>query len=144
MIGTERANQRPLPDVTSIDKSFWEAAKKGKLVLQECGNCGAVQWYPKPWCADCGSLDVGWTESKGRGTVYSFTIPRRVMDNSPVFESQIPFIIAIVELEEGPRMYSNIIECKPEQASIGMPVEVVFEKATDEIQLPKFRPRRKV
>ncbi len=72
---------------------------------------------------------------------YSFTIVRRVMENSPLFEHDIPFVIAIVKLDEGVRMYSNIVDSAPEKVKVGMKVKVVFEKATEEIRLPKFRPR---
>lgn len=135
-----RKETLPVPMPTGLTGEFWAAAKQGKLVLQCCSHCKALQSYPKPWCSECGSEDLTWREVSGKGTVYSYTIPRQVVDNSPAFEEKMPFVVAIVQLEEGPRIYSNIIGLPPEKVKIGMELEVVFEDASPDIALPKFQP----
>lgn len=130
----------PLPTPTVLTREFWMSAKKRKLVFQYCSKCKMLQSYPKPWCSECGSEELSWKEVSGKGTVYSYTIPRQVIDNSPAFEKNLPFVVAIVQLEEGARLYSNIIGLPPEDVRIGMKVEVSFEDVSSDIALPKFRP----
>lgn len=135
---TTSTYKKPLSFVSHISKPFWEAAKKHKLVLQKCGKCGTYQWYPKPWCIECGSRDLKWTEVSGRGTVYSYTIIHHTKAN-PAFTEDAPFSIAAVELDEGPRMYGNLVGCPPGELKIGMRVEITFDDVTDKISLPKFK-----
>ena len=137
-----RSSQKslPLPTPTVLTREFWMSAKKRKLVFQYCSKCKMLQSYPKPWCSECGSEELSWKEVSGEGTVYSYTIPRQVIDNSPAFEKNLPFVVAIVQLEEGPRLYSNIIGLPPEDVRIGMKVGVIFEDVSSDIALPKFRP----
>ena len=132
----------PLPMITVLTREFWESAKERKLVFQHCSKCNTLQAYPKPWCSECGSEELSWKEVSGEGTVYSFTIPRQVVDNSPAFNERLPFVVAVVQLEEGPRLISNIIGLPPEEVRIGMKVKVSFEDVSPEIALPKFRPLR--
>ncbi len=131
---------KPLPEITSLTKPFWEAAKKGELHLQRCMLCGHYQWYPRPSCQKCGSMKLEWVKASGLGRVYSFTVIRRVVGNSPDFANDIPFVVAEVDLDEGVRVYSNIVDVKPEDVQIGMRVRVTFEEASPEIHLFKFRP----
>lgn len=126
-----------LPEVDHLTKPFWDAAKEHKLVLQKCARCGAFQWYPKPLCEECGYNILVWTEVNGKGTIYSFTVIYHAKMN-PAFEKDTPYNIVIVELDEGPRMYSNLIDCPPQDLKIGMRVEVVFQEK-DGFYLPKFR-----
>ena len=128
-----------VPEPTTLSKPFWDAARNHKLVIQECNKCKNKQWFPRPWCIECGSRDLDWIQVSGRGNVYSFTIIRKVIRNLPAFQDDIPFLIGLIELEEGPRMYSNIVDCSLDEAEIGMKVEVIFEDITDAISLPKFR-----
>ena len=129
----------PVPELTALTSKFWTSAKQRKLVLQYCENCKTQQSYPKAWCSECGSEELIWRELSGKGTVYSYTIPRLVADNSPAFREKLPFIVAIIELKEGARIYSNIVGIPPEEVKIGMEVEVIFEDASPDIALPKFR-----
>lgn len=133
---------KPLPEVTPLTKPFWEASKRGELLLQRCKNCSTYIWYPRHICISCGSRELEWVKASGRGKVYSYTVVRQVIGNSPEFSKEIPFVVAEIELDEGVRICSNIVGVKPEDVSIGMPVEVFFEECTPEISLPKFKPAR--
>lgn len=133
---------KPMPDPSPVSRVFWEKAAAGELWLQQCQDCQKFIFYPRAICPHCLSINLAWTPSKGRGRVYTFTVVYR--SDLPGFETELPYICAIVELEEGPRMSSNIINCPVGEVRIDMPVEVVFEKITPEISLPKFQPRKTV
>ena len=130
--------QKPLPIPTRDTIEYWEGCKRHQLPLQRCQNCGAFRFYPRPMCPNCNSMDYEWVKAIGKGRVYSWTVA--VQRFHPALE--VPYIIAIVELEEGVRMTSNIIDCKPEELSVGMPVEVIFDDVTEDITLPKFKPAK--
>ena len=133
---------KPLPRVTSLTQPYWEATTQKRLVIQRCAKCGVYVWCPRPACTECGSEQLEWTSVSGRGTVFSFTIIRQVIARgAAAFEKEIPYIVAWIDLEEGPRLCSNVVECSLERITIGMPVEVIFDEASSEIVLPKFRPR---
>lgn len=132
----------PTPTPTNLTRPFWEAAKEGKFVFQHCSECGTFQSYPRPWCTECGSEELGWKEVSGEGTVYSYTIPRQVVDNVPAFQEKIPFVFAVVQLNEGPRFYSNVVGIRPEHVEIGMKVRLTFEAVSADMSLPKFRPMK--
>jgi len=133
---------KPLPRVTSLTQPYWEAAAQKRLVIQRCAKCGEYVWCPRPACSECGSEQLEWTAVSGRGTVFSFTIIRQVIARgAAAFEKEVPYIVAWIDLEEGPRFCSNVVDCPTDQITIGMPVEVVFDQASSEIVLPKFRPR---
>lgn len=135
---TQQARPKPLPLPTPITQPFWDAAKQHRLSLQYCTSCGRYVFYPRAICPYCGASELEWRDASGRGTVYSFTIARRPTARS--FEPDVPYVIAIVELEEGPHMMTNVVGCAPEEVRIGMAVEATFEEASDEITLVKFRP----
>ena len=128
--------QKPLPFPSQDTEEYWEGCKHHQLLIQRCRNCGAFRFYPRPMCPDCNSMDSQWVEASGKGKVYSWTVA--VQQFHPAFE--VPYAVAIVELEEGVRTTTNIIDCEPEELYVGMPVEVVFEDVTEEVTLPKFRP----
>lgn len=131
---------KPLPEVNSLTAPFWEYCKKHELRMQYCNECKQWIWYPKAVCPNCGKKEsIEWVRLSGKGKIYSYTIIRQVIDNSESFNKDIPFIIALVELDEGPRIYSNVINATADSASIGDRVEVIFEDVTDEITLPKFK-----
>jgi uncharacterized OB-fold protein len=130
---------KPLPSPTPISKPFWDAARQHRLSLQQCQSCKGYVFYPRPICPHCGSADLKWTDVSGRATLYSFTVARR--PTMRAFEPDVPYVIAIVDLEEGPRMTSNVVGCPIEEVRIGMPLEAVFDDVSDEITLVKFRPR---
>jgi uncharacterized OB-fold protein len=130
---------KPLPSPTPISKPFWDAARQHRLSLQQCQSCKGYVFYPRPICPHCGSADLKWTDVSGRATLYSFTVARR--PTMRAFEPDVPYVIAIVDLEEGPRMTSNVVGCPIEEVRIGMPLKAVFDDVSDEITLVKFRPR---
>lgn len=136
---------KPLPEITPVTQPFWEAAAKGKLVMQRCGDCRSWVWCPRPACIECGSDKLQWTPLSGRGHVFAFTVIREVVGRAlRGFANDIPYVTAWIDLEEGPRICSNIVQCPIEKVEIGMAVEVVFEEAGPGIFLPKFRPMKMI
>ena len=132
--------QKPVPVVNPWAKPFWEAAREERLIIQKCADCGQYIFYPRIACPGCFSDNVDWTEASGRGVVYSYTV---VENNAPsAFIQDIPYVVAVIKLEEGVQLLSNIVGCAPDEVYCDMPVEVAFEKLTDEFTLPKFRPRQ--
>jgi uncharacterized OB-fold protein len=129
---------KPLPRIDEESKGFWEACQRRELVMQRCGACGALRYYPRALCPTCLSDAVEWVRSSGRGTVYTFTVTHQ--NQAPGFRDALPYVLAYVELDEGVRMLTNIVDCAPDAVRIGMPVEVVFEDATATVTLPKFKP----
>jgi uncharacterized OB-fold protein len=107
------------------------------LRVQRCRECQTYVFIPEPFCTGCQSEELEWVESSGRGTVYSMTTVYR--PQRPEFE--VPYTVAIVELEEGWHMLTNLVDCSPEELRVGLPVEVTFRRMTDEVTLPLFRPR---
>lgn len=132
--------EKPLPPINEVSRFFWENCKKHKLVIQKCNNCGQLQYFPRRICANCWSESLGWILSKGKGTVYSYTVVRRAPLKA--FEPDVPFSVALIDLDEGVTMVSSVIGCKPDDVRIGMPVAVMFEDVTGEVSLPKFAPIR--
>ncbi|HEY2988134.1 MAG TPA: OB-fold domain-containing protein [Candidatus Binatia bacterium] len=133
---------KPLPEITSVTRPFWIATAEGTLVMQRCKDCRSWVWCPRPACVECGSEKLAWIPLSGRGQVFAFTVIREVVGRAlRGFAGDIPYVTAWIDLEEGPRICSNIVGCPIEKVSIGMAVEAVFEKAAEGILLPKFRPR---
>jgi uncharacterized OB-fold protein len=134
--------RKPLPAITTEAKPFWDAAAQNKLVMQHCNDCGAWVWTPRPLCNECGSERIEWTPMSGKGEIYSFTVIRQVVGRaaSQAFQQDIPYVIAWVDLDEGPRMITNIVDCPVENVTLGMKVAVVFEQASKDVWLPKFKP----
>ncbi len=126
----------PLPRPTELSRPHWDGCREGVLRVQRCGACGGYVFIPQPLCTHCQSDELDWVESTGRGTLYSFTTVHR--PQRPEFE--VPYTVAIVELDEGFHMLSNLVECEPEAMQIGMRLEVAFRRVSDEITLPMFRP----
>jgi len=129
---------KPLPKPTAVSKKFWEAAKKQELLVQKCKDCGRLIYYPRMFCTECLSSKLDWQKVSGKGKVYTYSIVYR--PPLKAYEPDVPYVLAVIELEEGPHMLSNVIGCKPEEVKIGMDVEVVFEEVTPDITLPKFKP----
>ena len=132
--------EKPLPSVTTLTKPFWDSCAKHELRMQFCRDCNEWIWYPKGFCPSCGKRSgIEWRQLSGRGKVYSFTIIRQVIENSPAFNKDLPFAIGLIELEEGPRIYSNLSGAKPEEISIDDPVTVYFDDVAPGVSLPKFK-----
>jgi uncharacterized OB-fold protein len=131
---------KPLPQITDLTRPFWSAAKQRKLVLQKCRQCGTFQFFPKPWCIECGCRDMPWTEARPHGTVYTFTISRSVVMNYRGWEKDLPVLMCLIDLDEGTRLYAQVVDCRPEDIHIGMRVQVCFEDISEDAGIPKFRP----
>ena len=129
---------KPLPEITLLTEPFWQGAKEHQLRLQRCDGCGAFRFIPKEVCPSCASVLATWTPVSGVGNVYSYSTVHR--GTGAAFQEDLPFIVVMVELIEGPRIISHLIDCAPDQVQIGMPVVVVFEDVTTEVSLYKFRP----
>jgi uncharacterized OB-fold protein len=138
MAETAKPYRKPLPHVDEESRGFWEALARHELYFQRCRACGTKRFYPRALCPACLSSATEWVRASGRGTVYSFTVTYQ--NQAPGFREELPYVLAIVELEEGVRMMTNVVGCAPEAVRVGMPVEVVFEDVTPEVTLPKFRP----
>jgi uncharacterized OB-fold protein len=129
---------KPMPVPSEDSQPFWAAAKKHELSLQRCGTCGSFRFPPAPVCPECTALGGEWAKLKGRGKIFSFVVFHRAFHKS--FEKDVPYAVALVELEEGPRLVINIVGVTPDQIRCDMPVELVFEDVTPECTLPKFKP----
>jgi uncharacterized OB-fold protein len=123
-----------LPTPDPVTQPFWDSLKAHAIKLQRCGGCQQFVFYPRAVCPACLSDDLVWTAVSGRGVIHAFTIPYR--------QAPEPYVVVLVELEEGVRMLSNLVgvEPKPEAVRIGSPVEIVYEDVDETITLPKFRP----
>jgi uncharacterized protein len=131
------SDERVIPKPTPETQHYWDGAQQGELRLQKCDSCHSTYFPPRPFCPECGAREVSVVTASGRATLHSYVINHLP---SPGFEP--PFAIAVVELEEGPRLMSNIVDCEqtPEALQLDMPLEVTFEVLTDDITLPQFRP----
>ncbi|MFC3172775.1 Zn-ribbon domain-containing OB-fold protein [Novosphingobium bradum] len=132
------APQRPLPKPTPETQHFWDGCKEGVLRLQRCTTCKDPYFPPRPFCPHCASRDVEVFDASGRATLYSYIINHRPR---PGFGPE-PYAIAVVTLEEGPRLMTNIVDCPqtPEALVLDMPLVVTFEPQNDEIAIPLFKP----
>lgn len=128
---------RALPEPTPETQHFWDGTKAGELRLQRCDACGKVYFPPRPFCPSCASREVSTFQATGKATLWSYVIHYRKV---PGFNP--PYAIAVVQLVEGPRMMTNIVDCPqtPEALQLDMPLEVVFKRENDDITLPMFRP----
>ncbi|HEY3917236.1 MAG TPA: Zn-ribbon domain-containing OB-fold protein [Stellaceae bacterium] len=131
---------RPVIPVANPDtKPFWDGCARGELLLQRCATCGAYRHPPSPICPRCLSERHEWVPSSGRGTVYTFTVVREMRARG--WEQMVPYILAVVELEEGPRLLTDLVDVAPEAVTIGMPVAATFAELDGTTRLPLFRPR---
>jgi hypothetical protein len=133
--------ERPLPQpITPESRPYWDGLREQKLMLPRCRTCGRAFFYPRALCPFCHTSDIEWFQASGRGRLYSFEIVYQTI--SKAFKVKPPYVLAMVELEEGPRLMSNLVNIEPDPKRIRceMPVEVVFEKLTEEITLPLFQP----
>jgi len=131
---------KPLPTPDPVTQPYWDSLKAHALKLQRCGGCQQVIFYPRPICPSCMSDDLTWTAMSGRGVVHAFAIPHRHPNRA--FGESAPYVVALVEPEEGARLMTNLVEVDPtlEAVKVGMAVEIVYDDVTEEVTLPKFRP----
>lgn len=129
----------PPPAVNPETQEFWTATAAGRLLLKRCQDCGSVIWYPRAICPDCSSLRTEWFPASGRGRVYSYTVNHR---GEGPYQGSAPYVLAYVELDEGPRVMTNLVQAQDPELAIGLRVEVVFHDTGGDSALPRFRPER--
>ena len=129
---------KPLPHPNDVSQPFWDAAKRHELQIQRCNACGTSIFYPREACSECLAADLIWIPASGKGRLYSYTIAQA--PTHPAFAADVPYVIAIIELEEGPHITTNLVGCPIEDVTIGMPVVASFEDVNAETTLVKFRP----
>jgi uncharacterized protein len=127
-----------LPTIEPESQPFWVAAKAGQLMLGLCGGCGKVHYYPRPMCPHCWSEDVSLTPANGKGVLYTWSTV--FVNDLPPFKEMLPYVAAQVDLEEGVRITTNMIDCDPKDLAIGMPVALAFRDLNEAIAVPVFRP----
>jgi len=131
--------QKPIPNINGDNKEFWVGCKDHELRFQKCKTCGHVRWPASFVCPICFSKETEWIVAGGKGKVYTFIVYH--VAYHPGFESDLPYVVADVELEEGPRLVTNIVGCRPDEVKCEMPVEVTWQDISEEFSLPKFKPR---
>jgi uncharacterized OB-fold protein len=134
--------RHPLPFASEETRGFWEGAGRGEIVLQRCRDCGAVQHKPRALCVSCLSGAIEHFVASGRGRVYTFTVTHQ--NQQPGFREACPYVLAWIELEEGPRLLSNVVGCEPSQLRIDLPVVADFASPErddgEAFGVPRFRP----
>ncbi len=128
----------PTPDEST--QEFWDAAAGGRLRLKACGSCKRVHYYPRPFCPYCWSDDVSWIDASGKATLYTWSVVHQ--NDLPPFGERVPYVAAVVDLEEGPRMMTNVVGCPLDELEVGMALEVDFEEIAEKTAVPVFRPAR--
>ena len=138
MIDTAHNIPMPVPRPSRETAPFWAAANEERLVMPRCESCGTYFFPPSLACPSCNAERIAWVPVSGRGSVFSFVIMHRVYH--PAFKDKVPYVVAVIALEEGPRLISGIVEIAPDEVRCDMPVEVRFEEVRDGIRIPKFAP----
>lgn len=130
--------EKPLPRINGDNRGFWDGCRDHTLKFQQCSDCGHVRWPPADLCPACLSRGHDFLESRGLGRIHTFAVYHQAFH--PAFAADLPYTVAIVALDEGPRLLTNIVQCPPEAVRCDMRVTVVWEAVDDTITLPKFRP----
>jgi uncharacterized protein len=128
--------QLPQPIVNADSAPYWAGARAGKLLIRKCKDCGTLHFMPRYLCPACWSNNLEWVQAAGRGTVHSFTVIRRASD--PAFADKVPYVVALIDLEEGPRMCANILGDDALSVNIGDAVSLTFEDRGDGALIPQF------
>ena len=128
--------EKPLPQIDADSAPFWRGTRERRLMLPHCRACGRPHFPPRALCPHCHGDGIEWKRASGEGTIYTYTVARRAA--GPAFEDDVPYVVALIELAEGARMMSNVIAEDISAVKIGAAVRVTFERASDEITLPKF------
>ena len=126
----------PQPDLET--QPFWDATREGRLLIKHCNACGEHHFYPRPFCPKCWSDDVEWVEASGRASLYTWSVVYR--NDLPPFGERVPYVAAVVDLAEGPRMMTNVVECEFDALAVGMDLDAVFHPISDEVTIVQFRP----
>lgn len=128
---------KPTPRVTALTRPYWDAAREHRLVLQHCRACGVCVHYPRPWCPACWSADLEWRDSTGRGRVHTFSVVHQ-----PPFDafSDVPYVLAVIKLEEGPQIMANVVNIDPAEVRVDLGVRVCYEEREGGFVVPQFEP----
>jgi uncharacterized OB-fold protein len=129
--------KKPLPTLEGMTGEFYAFCKAGELRFQRCSDCSAWRHVPREMCAQCGSMRWSWEPSSGRGRLFTWTVAARPLH--PGFADSAPYAPVVIELEEGVRLVSEMVDCPPERLEFDAPVEVTFDAVTEDVTLPKFR-----
>lgn len=129
---------KPRPVLRGEEKPFFAAAGEHRLVIQRCADCGASVWFPRSVCPSCHGVALSWEDAAGTGTVYSYTVLHRA--GKPGWEADVPYVVALVQLTEGPRLMGNLLEVDPDTIVIGMAVRVTFEDRGEGLTVPQWVP----
>jgi uncharacterized protein len=129
--------EKPLPKIDKVNRPYWEGCREGKLLLPRCAACGHRWFPPAPNCPRCLSAELVWDPASGRGTLWSWNVFHQAYFKG--FRDDLPYLTALIKLAEGPFMTSTVVNAAPGELRCDRPVEVVFEKITDDFSLPKFR-----
>lgn len=127
-----------LPEPDAFTAPYWSAAAEGRLLIRRCGACGRPHHYPREFCPHCWSEDVAWEQSSGRATLYTWSVVHR--NDLPPFGERVPYVAAVVDLAEGPRLMTEVVECPADDLRIGMELGVTFRELTPDVSVPVFRP----
>ncbi len=128
---------KPLPELGPDNRPFWEAARREELSMQQCGQCNHIRYPINAICPRCLSEETAWVVLSGRGTVHSSIVFHQVYNQA--FAPDVPYNVSLIQLDEGPRMFSNVLGVAPGEVRVGDRVEVVFDHVTDDIAIPRFR-----
>ena len=131
-------SDRPVPVPSPETQPFWDGCARGELLLQQCKSCQTYWHPPAPLCPNCLSRDYEWTPASGKCTVYTYSVVHQAFRR--VWEPLVPYVLAVVELAEGPHLLTNVVEIAPEQVHIGMGVTLTFQSVSETMSLPLFRP----
>ena len=131
--------KKPLPAMEGLAREFYGRCQKEDLHFQKCTSCNTYRHVPREMCAECNSFEWVWAPSTGRGTVYTWVVVNRALH--PAFFKDQPYADVVVEMEEGVRLMSTVVDCPPEELEIGMPVEVTYDAVTKDVTLPRFKRR---
>ena len=125
------------PTVNEVNRPFWEGCRRGQLLMQRCGHCRGLRYPASIICQECLSREAEWTAVSGRGKVFSFVVFHRAYH--PAWEGKVPYNVALIELDEGPIMLSNVVDVDNAKLAVGQPVQVAFEKLDDDLAIPVFK-----
>ena len=127
-----------LPAPEAETQPFWDAARERRLLIKRCADCGEAHFYPRPFCPSCWGEQVTWEEASGAATLYTYSTVH--VNDLPPFPERVPYVAAIVELAEGPRMMTNVVDCEPDRVEVGMSLQVTYRELDEEFTIPVFAP----
>lgn len=131
---------KPVPTLDDLNRPFWEACQKGELLLQKCAACGHVRYPIAAYCPECLDENAHWTPMSGRGVVFSTIVFHQVYHAA--YKNDVPYNVSLIQLDEGPRLFSNVVGVPPSSVKVGDRVAVLFDAVTEDLSIPRFRPAK--